>query len=89
MPTELEIAAAEKAAREVAPRVGGFSARVVAKAALEAAEKVRMGGALRKKCPQPDGPGWTMQQCFDANRCACQEGILLGYSAKPYPMDHT
>lgn len=45
MPTELEIAAAEKAARTAAPGMGGFSAKAIAKAALEAAEAQRRAGA--------------------------------------------
>ncbi len=53
MPTELEIAAAEKAARAAAPGMGGYSARVVARACLEAAERVRSASAATTLSEDP------------------------------------
>lgn len=39
---------------------------------------------LSDPCPYPDVAGWTMQMCFSAKRCACQQGVLLGYTPAAY-----
>lgn len=38
-------------------------------------------------CPFPDILGWTIQQCFDAKRCSCTRGALLGYKPVPWRAD--
>lgn len=38
-------------------------------------------------CPYPDVAGWTMQDCFDAKRCGCADGVRLGYVAMPREAD--
>lgn len=88
MPTEFELAAGARAARETLPGMGDYSGRVVAKAVLEAAERVRNAPpSLSDPCPHPDEPGWTMQQCFDAKRCGCSKGVALGYQPTTMPID--
>jgi hypothetical protein len=51
MPSEREIAAGERAARQAAPGMGPFAGRVNAVAVLEAAEEVRTG-QLRPEPPK-------------------------------------
>jgi hypothetical protein len=51
MPSELEIAAAESAAQEVAPGIGGDLVRVIVRAALDAAEHVRFSQDIERHMP--------------------------------------
>jgi hypothetical protein len=37
-------------------------------------------------CPYPDQPGWSMADCFAAQRCACAEGVRLGYKPTTMPI---
>lgn len=38
---------------------------------------------LSDPCPYPDQPGWTMTDCWAAQRCACADGVRLGYKPRP------
>lgn len=41
---------------------------------------------LTDLCPFPDKPGWTMHDCFTAKRCACADGVRLGYKPTTMPL---
>lgn len=51
MATEFEIKAGERAAMQAAPGMGGFSARQVSKAVIEAVDQIRTATAVAAAIP--------------------------------------